>query len=62
MIDVTRLRKCCYACLYPDLKMDQVNAYYDDKWQTVAIIACSHSKVCRDYLNTKEASADVEEV
>ena len=62
MIDVSRLKPCCYDCLYPDLKMDQVKCHYEDKWQAVAIIGCSHSKVCRAYLEKQEASDDGKKV
>lgn len=58
MIDVSRLKPCCYDCPYPDLHMDQMHAYYDNNRQTVVVIDCSHSKVCRAYLEKQETSDD----
>lgn len=55
MIDVSRLRKCCYDCHYPDLECYQYQTIADFTQNNV-MIYCKHKEVCRDYLNEKEAT------
>ena len=55
MIDVSRLRKCCYDCKYPDLELYEYTSIADFTQHNV-MIYCKHKEVCRDYLNEKEAT------
>ena len=55
MIDVSRLRKCCYNCKYPDLEFYEYNSIADHIEANI-VIYCKHDKVCGAYLNEKEAT------
>lgn len=58
---ISKLKKCCYECNYPDLSVDMdrygaicVNGEEIIEERTNCTVYCTHAKVCKAYLESED--------